>query len=355
MMSLLTIFSSALSAVTPVENTATFWLPQKASTFANDVDIPFYFVYWVSVFFFVLIVGLMVWFMFRYRRPAEGTTPDTHTAPVHNTSLEVTWSAIPLVLVIVMFYLGFKGAMNMAQTPEGAMTIPVQAQKWSWSFTYPNGWVDSELHVPANMPIRLLMSSPDVIHSLFIPDFRVKRDVVPGKYSELWFESPMDPNATEPRVHHLFCTEFCGTLHSTMITKVYVYPTYEAYEAWLNQVSDLSGLPPEVAGRKLYETRGCSLCHSVDGAVGIGPTFKGLWSRTVKGETTFVDGSNLASLLRTDYEGMPENYIIESLWDPQKRVVAGYSPVMPPARQISQEYVGYLIAYFKSLENAAAD
>lgn len=346
-------YQFATSAFVAQESTKTFWMPEKASTFADDVDGPFYFIYWVCLFFFVLIVALMVWFMWRYRRPAEGTTPDTHAAPTHNTPLEVTWSAIPLVLVIVMFYLGFRGALNMQEAPDGAMTIDVVAQKWSWSFKYSNGWQDNVLHVPADEPVRLLMTSKDVIHSLFVPAFRVKRDVVPGKFSEIWFEVPsvaLDGQAE--RSFHLFCTEYCGTEHSKMTTTVVVHATRADYERWLADVSNLSTMPRHVAGEKLYNVRGCAGCHSADGSDMTGPTFKNIWSRTVNGETKFADGSNLASLLDSEYGGMPENYLIESIWEPQKRIVQGRSNAMPTFQgQIDEEEMGYLIAYFKWLED----
>ena len=161
----------------------------------------------------------------------------------------------------------------MATPPANAYEILVDGQKWNWSFTYPNGYIDSNLHVPVDRPIRLVMSSQDVIHSLYIPAFRVKMDVVPGRYAKAWFE------ATEPGEYDLFCAEYCGTSHSDMIAHVVVHPVGE-FETWLEKASNfLETMTPVDAGRKLFQVRGCAQCHSMDGSAKTGPTLQGVFGR----------------------------------------------------------------------------
>ncbi|KXK31692.1 MAG: Cytochrome c oxidase subunit 2 precursor [Candidatus Hinthialibacteria bacterium OLB16] len=193
----------------------TFWLPAQRSTYAGEVDALFYFILWLSVFFFSLIVGLMVYFVWKYRA-REGHT--SQPSPIHNTTLEVVWTIIPVLIVIVIFYMGFTGFMNIANPPQNAYEINVTGMKWKWLFTYPNGYVDEKLHVPVNRPIRLVMTSEDVIHSLYIPAFRMKMDVVPGRYHKIWF------NANKEGEYDVYCAEYCGTSHSDMITKQWFMP-----------------------------------------------------------------------------------------------------------------------------------
>ncbi len=162
------------------------WMPPAMSTSAPQVDAVFSFIFWIAFFFFALIVGLMTLFVLRYRR-REGVAPEPGLS--HNLPLELTWSLIPLVLVIIIFYLGFRGFMDLSTPPANSYEVLVTGQKWKWLFTYPNGYVDENLHVPVDVPVKLTMSSEDVIHSLYIPAFRVKHDVVPGRYSKLWFRA----------------------------------------------------------------------------------------------------------------------------------------------------------------------
>ncbi|MCG3138027.1 MAG: cytochrome c oxidase subunit 2 [Phycisphaerae bacterium] len=306
-----------------------FWLPPQASTVSAEVDWLFYFIYWLSVFFFVLIVGVMMYFIFRYRRqPGRRAEHTSH----HNTLLELTWSGIPLLLVGFIFYTGFKSFMHMTVAPADAAEIKVEGQKWSWSFTYPNGYVDKDLHVPVDASIRLLLSSSDVIHSFYVPAFRVKKDAVPGRYNKAWFR------ATQPGEYLIFCAEYCGTQHSDMISKCVVHPPGE-YEKWLQDASDfLSKMPPAEAGEKLYTTRGCRQCHSVDGTAGQGPSFKGIFDHPV----ALADGSQVV---------VDENYIRESILEPNKKVVGGYQAIMPTYKgRLKDEEIGAIIEYIKSLK-----
>jgi len=314
--------------------------PSQQSTFAANVDAIYYFIFWLSTFFFVIIVALMCYFVVKYRR-VEGQEPEK--SPSHNTPLEVTWSVVPGILVLGIFWWGFTGYVDMRSPPAETYDINVTGQMWSWQFKYGTGAVDSELHVPVGTPVRLIMQSKDVIHSLFVPAFRVKQDVVPGRYSGLWFE------ATEVGTFDLFCTEYCGQKHSDMITKVVVHATDEAgvtdevpqtFDKWLEVASDpLEGgrIPLEQAGEKVIGMFGCLQCHSIDGSKKVGPSFKGHFGQQVQTR----DGSVL----------MDENYIRESILEPNAKIRQGYDPKMPSFKgAMKDEWIDAVIAYIKSIQ-----
>jgi cytochrome c oxidase subunit 2 len=234
--------------------------------------------------------------------------------------------------------------MNLATPPGNSYEISVTGQKWQWFFTYPNGFVSSELHVPEDRPVKLVMTSEDVIHSLWIPAFRVKKDVVPGRYTRTWFE------ASEAGTYPLLCTEYCGTGHSDMLSVVTVHPS-GTFETWLEKAANLyDTMPPAEAGEMLVQRNGCLQCHSVTGAPGIAPTFKDLYGHAVP----LKDGGSVLA---------DENYIRESIVDPMASIVAGYDPVMPTyAGKIKDKEIGYIIAFLKSIsslggttDEAAAD
>jgi cytochrome c oxidase subunit 2 len=306
----------------------TFWLPRRGSDFASQVDFNFGLVYWISVFFFALVTFLMVFFAVRYRQ-RPGHEPEKSTS--HNTPLEVLWSVIPTLIVIGLFWSGYKTYLNMTVAPQNAYEVLVTGQKWNWLFTYPNGYIDSQLHVPVDTPVKLTMTSEDVIHSFFVPDFRIKRDVIPGRYTRLWF------TAIETGDYDILCTEYCGTNHWNMLSKLVVHERAE-FDSWLEEASDfLSKMPPAEAGELLYNMRGCKQCHSVDGTPGIGPSFLGKFGSEEKlltGETVVVE----------------ENYIRESIVDPQARIVAGFDPVMPTYQgRLKDEEITAIIEYMKTL------
>ena len=314
-------------AVSPGGGTA--WMPPAASTGAHHTDFVFYFIYWVAVFFFVLIVALMVYFAARYRRRAAGARAPG--AATHNTALEITWSAIPLVLVVVMFYLGYRGFLDMVNPPADALPILVTGQKWVWSFTYPNGHSDTELHVPVDRPIQLTLWSSDVIHSFYVPAFRIKRDAVPGRYNKIWFE------ATKPGEYLALCAEYCGTQHSDMLARVVVHEP-GGHESWLAEASDPFRTRSYAEVGRLIHQKRCAGCHSVDGSANIGPTFKGIWGH----EVALRDGTSVL---------VDENYIRESILYPQKQIVKGYDPVMPTFQgQLKDREILALIEYIKELE-----
>lgn len=323
------LLATVLTGVLPDEGG--FWMPEKASSVAREVDFTFQFILWISVFFFVLIVAILILFVARYRR-REGV--DAEVTATHNMPLEITWSVIPLIIVLFIFYFGFKGFLDMSRAPANAYEVLVTAQKWSWQFTYPNGYTDENLHVPVDRPIRLVMQSQDVIHSLYVPAFRIKRDVVPGRYNKAWFE------ATVPGEYQIFCAEYCGTGHSDMLAKAIVHRPGE-FESWLRKASDfLSTMTPEEGGRKLYKIHGCGQCHSTDGSPLTGPTFQGIFGHQVSlagGGTVKVD----------------ENYIRESILNPAAKVVAGFEPVMPTFQgRLEDKEITAVIQYIKSLSEA---
>jgi cytochrome c oxidase subunit 2 len=310
---------------------SSFWLPEQASTVAHEVDFAFYFVYWVSAFFAVLITALIVYFAIRYRhRP--GVREKADPAPHHNLPLEVAWTVPPTLLVVAFFWVGFRGFMDIATPPDNAYEVQVTGQKWNWLFTYPGGYVDPDLHVPVDTPVRLVLSSQDVIHSFFVPAFRIKRDVVPGRYNKAWFQSG------KPGSYQVFCAEYCGTSHSTMLAKVVVHEPGQ-FERWLADASNfLDKMPPEEAGEKLYTQRGCPQCHSLDGKPSTGPTFAGLF-----GSSVALSGGGS---VRAD-----EGYIRTSILEPSAQVVAGYEPVMPSFQgKLNDREIDAIIAYLKTLQ-----
>jgi len=335
MMDMCSSLFSFVFAFAPDEGDASFWMPVQASTTAGEVDWLFNLILGISVFFFALIVAVMVLFLVKYRRRKNHA--EAEASPSHNTLLEVTWTGIPVAIVIVIFFFGFKSYLNITTPPANAYEVHVGGQKWNWSFTYPNGYVDSNLHVPVDRPIQLIMTSADVIHSFFIPAFRVKADVVPGRYTKTWFE------ATIPGEYDIFCAEYCGTSHSDMLATVVVHPPGQ-FEAWLEKASNfLETMSPVEAGRKLYQVRGCQQCHSVDGSARTGPTFLKLFGKT----ESFKDGSTITA---------DENYIRESILEPNARIVDGYEPVMPTYQgRLKDAEIGAIIEYIKSLNGQTTE
>ncbi len=321
---------------------SSFWMPEQASTYADEVDWLFYFILGISTFFFLLILALLVLFVVRYRRRKGHREQQTAT---HGMALEITWTVVPLILVVVIFYYGFKGFMDMATPPANAYEVLVTAYKWSWAFTYPNGHVDENLHVPVDRPVRLVLSSQDVIHSLYIPAFRIKKDVVPGRYNKMWFQAT---TINDQEGYDLLCAEYCGTRHSDMRAKVYVHDA-TAFERWLEEAANWEGrISPAERGAQLFTGRGCNQCHTLDGSRMIGPSFKEVWAEIDHGETTFRDGTKLQTLLGPSYTA--EDYVRESIVNPAARIVAGYDNVMPSYKgSMKDNDITAMIAYLKTL------
>lgn len=315
-----------------MDTTGTLFFPPEGSTLAGEVDALFYFIYYASAVLFSIVIGLTIFFVIRYRRRQQ--TGKTYSKD-HSLGLEIVWTVIPTILILIVFVWGFRTYMRMNVVPRDALEVKVTAQKWFWTFDYENGAnAVNELVVPVDQPVKLVMSSRDVIHSLFVPNFRMKMDVLPNRYTITWFE------ATRTGEFNLFCTEYCGTGHSEMIGKVKVVTEREYEEFLAAGAGPAEGESLAAYGERLYTSRACNTCHSLDGTANVGPTFQGLWGRQeamASGEFITVD----------------ENYIRESILEPQAKVVAGYQPVMPTYQGIlGDREIDALIAFFKSLEGA---
>ena len=324
-----------------------FWFMEPASTLAPSVDFVFNFITWISIFFLVLVVLLMVIFMVQYRRrdPRQKATSDV----THNTPLELTWTIIPLVLVIAIFYAGMEGYINIRSAPAGSYEVHVKAQRWSWTFTHRNGCTETNvLRVPVGRPVRLLMESDDVLHALFIPAFRVKQDIVPGRLIDLWFE------ATKPGTYDLFCAEYCGKDHSLMHALVIVTEEEEFQAALADcaavfdkaEDADLANL----AAQRIYPR--CASCHSLDGKSGTGPTWKNLWHEVENGNVVFTDGTSLKDLMGPGKQfETPEDYINDSILNPQSKIVMNYAGAMPSFKgQLKNREMMAIREFIKRLE-----
>ena len=288
-------------------NPESFWLPAAKAAGAADVDTLFNFLVWMSVGMFVLIVGAAGYWVYKHRRQ-PGDEQKLSKPTIHSTAMEVFWSVGPLLACIGLFHWGVVQYMNARVAPAGAEQVRVRGRKWAWEFEYDNGKISDVLMAPVGKPVKLVMTSQDVIHSFFVPNFRIKQDVLPGRYSTLWFQ------ALEEGKNQVFCAEYCGLSHSDMLAQVEVVSP-EKFNEWKNADAD-KGLTPVQIGQKVYEGKACNSCHSVDGSAKIGPTFKGLYGKT----ETLADGSTVK---------VDDNYIRESILNPNAKVVKGYQPIMP--------------------------
>jgi cytochrome c oxidase subunit 2 len=316
----------------------TFWFPSQASTGAARVDNLFYFIFYVSLFAFIAIVLATIIFSLKYSRSRVGMEPED--SPHHSTKIEIVWSVIPALFMVVMFWYGFKDFVDRRNPPPNSYQIDAVGQMWSWTFKYPNGATshggdpaidDGEgLVVPLGQPVIMRLQSKDVLHSFFVPAFRVKQDAVPGRYNYVWFE------ATELGEFPLYCAEYCGSKHSRMLGKVTVV-SQEDFDAWLVKAADISDLPPAERGKKLFAANGCTACHDVSGVNGLGPALNGKYGTL----ETLMDGTTVT---------VDDNYIRESLLDPQAKIVAGFTvPMTNFAGQLSDDDISAIIAYIKSL------
>ncbi|MBN2236192.1 MAG: cytochrome c oxidase subunit II, partial [Bacteroidales bacterium] len=246
--------------------------------------------------------------------------------------LEIIWTVIPTLLVLVMFYFGWVGYAPMRAIPNDAIPIKATGRMWSWSFEYENGKVSPTLIVPIDKAVKLDLFSPDVLHSLYIPAFRVKEDVVPGVNNKMWFR------AQKLGDYDILCAEYCGDRHSYMLSKVEVL-SQEEYDAWYNAKDEFAN--EAEAGLKLLQSNGCVACHSLDGSRLVGPTFKGLWNST-RTVTTGVVSRQVT---------VDEEYIKESIYNPSKDIVDTYPKVMISYKEsITEEQLKQINAYLKSIE-----
>lgn len=316
---------------------AGFWMPEQASSYAGEVDWVFFFVLWISVFFTVLITALVLYFAIRHWdggrrgvRNGNGGRGAMGKGPSHHTALEMTWTIIPLVLVLAIFFFGFRGFINMTTPPAHAYEIIVRATSWNWQFQYPNGFVSETLYVPVDEPVRVVLTVPtgDVIHSFFVPEFRTKMDAVPGRYNETWFEPTRTGEFT------LYCTEYCGQGHAVMLADVVVLERDEFDEA-IDPIDD--DVPPHERGLAIAEgIGGCFACHTDDGTESIGPTFLDLYGST----QMYADGQERV---------VDRNHIRRTLERPSATVREGFDAVMPPYDHFSDQQVNDVIAYLQSI------
>ena len=301
--------------------------PEKASTIAGGVDRLYFFLVAVAAVFSIAIFITIFVFALRYRRRHEHQA----AVPFHgSTALEIVWSVIPLIITMVMFGWGASLYFRNSRAPAGALEIYVVAKQWMWKLQHPEGAREiNELHVPVGRPVKLIMTSQDVIHSFYIPAFRIKNDVLPGRYTTVWFE------ATKAGEYHLFCAEYCGNQHSGMGGRVVVMEPAQ-YEEWLS--GGPAGESLAVAGEKLFRRLGCTNCHSPDSrARSRGPVLAGIFGKPVALESGRIATAD-------------EAYIRESILNPRAKVVAGYAPEMPTFQgQITEEGLLEIIAYLKSL------
>jgi cytochrome c oxidase subunit II len=295
-----------------------------------SVDSVFLFIMGISLVLLVGVTGAMIYFTVKYRR-------SKHPRPENiegNLTLEIVWTVIPTLLVLAIFWVGWKGFVYMRTVPKEAMLVKVTARMWTWGFQYENGATDGVLKLPVNKPVKLVINSADVLHSLSIPAFRVKEDAVPGKENYLWFQ----PEVTGS--YDLFCTEYCGMGHSAMITKVEVMPEQD-FQAWYREAAVKAARRESGSdGAKLFAEKGCGACHSIDGTAKIGPTFKGLY-----GKKEIVLHNNKEREITVDAA-----FIRHKLLEPEDARIKGFPPIMPSQKGLlTNAEIDAIIEYLKTL------
>jgi len=294
-----------------------------------SVDSVFLFIMGISVILLVGITGTMVYFAVRYSRRRNPKAENIEG----NLALEIVWTVVPTLLVLAIFWVGWKSFVYMRTVPDNAMLVKVTARMWSWGFTYENGRTSTVLKVPLDRPVKLAITSADVLHSLSIPAFRVKEDAVPGKENYLWFKPEI------AGTYDLFCTEYCGMGHSAMITKVEVLPD-AAFQAWYREVPQAGVKQAGPDGAKLFAEKGCAACHSVDGSPKVGPTLKGLLGR----KETITHGGKEHTVT------VDEAFIRGKLLTPEDARIKGFPPIMPSQKGVLKDAeIDALILYLKTL------
>jgi cytochrome c oxidase subunit 2 len=300
--------------------------PEQASTTAGQVDALYFFLIALTAFFSLLIAALVFGFAIRYRR----RSPDERPPAIYGSlALELTWTIIPLAIVAVIFFWSADLYVTLSRVPKDAIEVNVVGKRWMWKLQHMTGQREiNELHVPVGVPVKLSLTSEDVIHSFFVPAFRIKKDAVPGRYTTAWFQ------ATKPGRYHLFCAEYCGTRHSNMIGTIVVMEP-AAFQAWL--AGGASGVSLASAGEKLFQDLACVTCHKA-GSGARGPNLAGLFGKPV----ALFDGSTVTA---------DETYVRESIVAPSAKIVAGYQPIMPTYQGlVTEEQLLQLVAYVRSLK-----
>jgi cytochrome c oxidase subunit 2 len=327
----------------PKETYGTFWMPPAVNAEADESDMMFYGVLGLSIFFFAAIAIAVVYLVIKYRhRPGHKAQPSA----AHNDALEITWTVIPTIITVFLFYYGWRSYIRVVTPPTKAVEVQVTARRWSWTFTHENGVTDSDLHVPVGVPVRMVMTSTDVIHSFYIPVMRVKQDVIPRRYTYVWFE------ATKPGTYQMYCAEYCGTNHSQMKPAVVVHEPggYERYLA--DKQANEQNMDPVKLGAMLYEKKGCNACHTIDGTPRVGPTWASHdWGQDVEmciASPTCAQGTPIK---------IDESYLRESIEYPQAKF-RKHDPPYPASMpsmlgQLKEKEIQALIAYIKALRTGA--
>jgi len=298
------------------------FIPQ-ASNSAHTVDSAFSYILAIEVALLVLVTSVMVLFVIKYNRKKKGIPANIEG----NMLLEITWTVIPTLIVLVMFYIGWKSFSAIRSVPKEEMTINVSGRQWSWRFSYENGKQSDTLNVPLGKPVKLLLSSEDVIHSFYVPAFRIKEDCVPKTKTYMTFTAEREGS------YDIFCTEYCGLGHSGMISKVEVMPP-GAFDKWY-----AASAAKKTDVQELLAGKGCLGCHTIDGTAKIGPTFKGLYGRKVTVVTAGRERDITAD----------EDYIARSIRKPNEDIVKGYPSIMPKLG-LSDEEIEEIIEYMKALK-----
>ena len=311
-------------------------MPPQGSDFAKEIDFVYMGLFWLSVVLFLGIAIPSIYFPWRYKYKEGRVTPHQ----THNTTLEILWSVGPTILCIGIFFWGVNGYLKFAVAPGESMEIDITAKQWLWQFEYPDGSrTINDIHVPVDKPVKFVMTSEDVLHDFFVPDMRVKSDIIPGRYTQVWF------TPTVLGKHHFTCAEYCGKDHSGMKGELTV-DTAADFAVWMatggTEWEDY--FPPKANkqaewGKLQWERKGCNSCHTVDGSKSKGPSWKGIFGKTEE----LADGSKVV---------VDEAYLRESMANPKAKVVKGFEPIMPVFDQTllrDHERTG-LVAYIESLK-----
>lgn len=304
------------------------FMPPAVTDISRQYDNLYAFLLWASLIACIILIGGMIFFVVKYKRKT-GTDKTPYIS--HNTFLEFLWSFIPLVTFLGMFAWGWYVYHQMRQMPDNATEVHVFGQQWSWQFVYKSGKTSTnEFYVPVNTNVKLIMTSKDVVHSFFIPSMRIKQDVIPGTYTALWF------NSEKLGDFQIFCTEYCGSAHSAMLAKMKVVSQAD-YEKWLQENEE--GMTLAQKGQKYSNDKGCVACHSTDGSVKVGPSWKGIFGK----EHEMDDGSKVV---------VDENYLRESILNPNAKVVKGFPKgVMPTFQgQLTEDQLNALVEFIKGLK-----
>lgn len=298
-------------------------------TTTQAVDKAFYVILGIDAVMLLGITAAMLWFVWRYNRKRQ---PVPLSQKDKNLWLEITWTVIPTLLVMLMFWYGWEGYLSLRRIPDDALHIKATGRMWSWLFSYDNGKTADKLYVPVGQPVKIELHADDVLHAFYVPAFRVKRDMVPGMTNWVWFK------AEQAGSYDLFCAEYCGAGHSAMVTTVEALPNAD-FQAWLT-ASPAAAADPVARGAELAGQLGCLGCHSVDGSRRVGPSLKGIFGHP---REVLHAGSKVTMTADAAY-------LTRAIREPAAEVVDGYPPAMPPFSQVSDADLQALLAWLESLQ-----